>query len=122
MGLKVSDAEFRRWVESGLVTDDAQPRGPAVDCDEETLQAEIIKLAKQRGFLCYHTHDSRRSAAGFPDLFLIRGKKYLFAELKKIGKQPTKEQESWIDALRFAGVPTYVWTSRDWQTICEVLR
>ena len=39
---------------------------------EEQFQQQVIDLATLRGWRCYHTRDSRRSAEGFPDLVLAR--------------------------------------------------
>ena len=49
---------------------------------ERELLAAVIDLARLRRWLCYHTHDSRHSAAGFPDLLLVRGRRLMAAELK----------------------------------------
>ena len=35
---------------------------------EKGFQAAVVELARLRGWLVYHTYDSRRSAKGFPDL------------------------------------------------------
>ena len=32
----------------------------------------VVELAKRFGWLLYHTHNSRRSASGFPDLVMVR--------------------------------------------------
>ena len=39
---------------------------------ETQLQSAIIELARLTGWLVYHTHDSRHSAKGFPDLCMVR--------------------------------------------------
>lgn len=39
---------------------------------EKQFQQHIIHLATLHGYLTYHTHNSRRSNPGFPDLTLIR--------------------------------------------------
>lgn len=38
---------------------------------EKVFQAQVLDLAHLSGWLCYHTHNSRRSAPGFPDLVLV---------------------------------------------------
>ena len=53
---------------------------------EKAFQEQVIQLAMLCGFLQYHTRDSRRSAAGFPDLILIRDESLIAAELK-VGDQ-----------------------------------
>lgn len=56
----------------------------AADMKEAVLQAQIEQLARTLGWLVYHTHDSRRSQAGFPDLVLVhaRQRRVLWRELK----------------------------------------
>ena len=67
------------------------------------FQPAVIKLAKLCGWRPYHTHDSRRSAAGFPDLILIRDAELIAAELKVAANTSSPEQLYWLEA--FAGVP-----------------
>ena len=40
--------------------------------NEAELQRNVLSLAAMTGWLAYHTYDSRRSQAGFPDLVLVR--------------------------------------------------
>jgi VRR-NUC domain-containing protein len=49
---------------------------------EKGLQAQVGELARLCGFPVYHTHDSRHSAPGFPDLVLARPPVIRFVELK----------------------------------------
>lgn len=86
---------------------------------EEEFQTQVIQLARLRGWRVYHTHDSRHSAAGFPDLVLVRERdgRLLFAELKSNTGRLTLDQRSWLAALRACGVPAFVWTPEDWPSI-----
>lgn len=68
---------------------------------EAAFQRQVEQLAAFYGWRTYHTHDSRRSAAGFPDLVLVRGPELLFAELKTASGRVRPEQEAWIDALGY---------------------
>lgn len=43
----------------------------ARDMSESVFQSKVINMAKSLGWEHYHTHDSRRSVAGFPDLVLV---------------------------------------------------
>ena len=91
---------------------------------EKEFQAEVIKLAKEFHYLCYHTYRSDRSAAGFPDLVLVRSGRVIFAELKgeKSRGKLSPAQEAWIGALKnCSGVETYVWWPKDMQDIVEIL-
>lgn len=49
---------------------------------EAAFQRQVVNLAEFYGWLIYHTHNSQRSAPGFPDLTLARGPELIFAELK----------------------------------------
>ena len=66
---------------------------------EKELQAAIVEAAKWGGWYIYHTHDSRRSAAGFPDLVMVRGREMLAWELKSSRGRLTGAQLSWLAAL-----------------------
>ena len=45
-------------------------RGPGGS--ERAFQTAVLELAQVTGWRSYHPHDSRRSAAGYPDLTLVR--------------------------------------------------
>lgn len=74
-------------------------RAPAGELDEQQWQAQVVGLATFYGWRIYHTHDSRRSPAGFPDLVMVRGPELIFAELKGPRTRVTKEQEDWLAEL-----------------------
>jgi|SRR5215471_6112510 len=80
---------------------------------ERDLQASVIQLARLLHLLTYHTHDSRHSAAGFPDLVIV-GRSVLFVELKSASGLLTKAQAAWRDALRDTGAAWAEWRPRDW--------
>lgn len=63
----------------------------------------VVELAKQCGWLVYHTHDSRKSAAGFPDLVMVRRGRLVFAELKSAKGAVRDEQHDWLLALKRCG-------------------
>lgn len=88
-----------------------------VDVTEKELQANVLELAGHFGWLAYHTHDSRRSNPGFPDLVLVRGTRLIFAELKREGGRVTGPQDEWLGALSFVqNVSVYVWRPSDWRS------
>jgi hypothetical protein len=89
---------------------------------EKAFLAQVRQLAHLLGWLCYHTHDSRRSQPGFPDLTLVRGSRLLFAELKTDTGRVTAAQQQWLDALAAAGQEVYVWRPCDWAAIEAALR
>lgn len=87
---------------------------------EKVAQASIVELATLLGWLVYHTHDSRRSQAGFPDLVLVR-ERVIFAEIKRVGEQPRPSQVEWLNGLSRAGAEVYVWTWDDYDEIARIL-
>lgn len=93
------------------------------DMRETPFQTQVIELAERCGFYVYHTHNSRRSKAGFPDLTMIRPPRVVFAELKRgKGGRVTPDQADVLALLhRCPGVETYLWNPNDWSEVCEVL-
>lgn len=77
---------------------------------EVDLQDAVVKLARMLGYLVYHTHDSRHSAKGFPDLTMVhpRSGALLFAELKSSTGKVTPAQDEWLRALAVRGV-AFLW-------------
>jgi hypothetical protein len=82
----------------GAETPDPMTSPPMLERD---LQAQIIQVATMLGYLSYHTHDSRKSREGFPDLVLVheRTGALIVAELKRDGQHPTPAQTRWLTAL-----------------------
>lgn len=76
---------------------------------EKDFQSMIVKHAKQRGWLVYHTFDSRRSEPGFPDLVLVRGETALFRELKTDTGKLTEPQKRWGAQLKKVNIDYAVW-------------
>lgn len=109
-------------------------KGPDVPMSEKGLLLSVTALAKRFGWLVYHTHDSRRSEAGFPDLCMVRVREYreaelLFVELKSRNGVVTPEQQRWMYALWEVERPNttvkaHIWRPRHWHdgTIERVLR
>jgi hypothetical protein len=96
---------------------------PAPECDEKHFMADVIKLAKQNGWLVYHTHNSRKSQAGFPDLCMVRFQRLLFVELKTETGKMTAAQHDWFDAInKVPGTACYLWRPSDWPAILEILK
>jgi hypothetical protein len=82
---------------------------------EAQLQANVRRLANQLGLRCYHTHDSRRSEPGWPDLAIV-GRRLLLRELKTESGRIRPEQQAWIADLTAAGVDTDIWRPSDWRS------
>ena len=83
---------------------------------ERQLQDQVIALAERMGFIVYHTHDSRRSQKGFPDLVLVHPKqrRVLWRELKSESGALRPDQKKWLLALQTAGEDAELWRPRDW--------
>lgn len=89
---------------------------------EASFQAQVIELARLRRWRHYHTRDSRRSVAGFPDLVLVRRERLIVAELKAEGGRLTREQAGWIGDLEVTPAEVHVWRPSDWPEIEVALR
>ncbi|GAB3166706.1 hypothetical protein GCM10027059_26080 [Myceligenerans halotolerans] len=98
----VTAAEFRAQV--------------ARDMSEDTLLANVRKLARELRLLVYHTHDSRKSERGWPDVVLASADRglLLVRELKDERRKVTDEQADWLHHLRDLGIDADVWRPRDW--------
>jgi hypothetical protein len=88
---------------------------------ERDFQSAVEQFARRCGWLIYHTRDSRKSVAGFPDLILIRDR-LLVRELKTDTGQVMPDQQTWLEAFKAAGVDAGVWRPGDWPTIERTLR
>ncbi len=96
----------------------------AADMTEAVLQSRVLDLARALGWLAYHTHDSRRSQPGFPDLVLVHVApasssappavgRVLFRELKTERGVLRPAQRTWLDTLMRAGADAAVWRPSD---------
>lgn len=81
---------------------------------EAQLQAAIVDAARLQGWLVYHTYDSRRSAAGYPDLTLVR-ERVVFAEIKADKGRLSHAQQEWVIHLVNAGAEVHVWNPSSWR-------
>ena len=93
---------------------------------EDDFLAAVTELATLAGWLVYHTYDSRRSQAGFPDLVLARADKLIFAELKTAKGVIRAAQVTWLDTLGTVAhnqpdVEVYLWRPQDWAGIEKIL-
>ena len=85
---------------------------------ETKFQSEVIKAAKRFGYLHYHTHDSRRSPSGFPDLVLAKNGAVLFAELKTdTAVVDNDDQIKWLHATYGA-----IWRPKHWEIILKSMQ
>lgn len=99
---------------------------------EADFLAQVVAALRACGWLVYHTHDSRNSESGFPDVVALKGSHVLVAELKvergqvdtAVGRYLAGErglsQEEWLEAWRKAGAEVRVWKPGDWPEIERV--
>lgn len=82
---------------------------------EAALQARVLAQARVLGWMAYHTHDSRRSQPGFPDLVLVseRQGRVIYRELKTEKGRLSDPQRVWLRCLKTAGQDAKVWRPMD---------
>lgn len=88
---------------------------------EAAFQQHVVDYARLNGWWVYHTHDSRHSQAGFPDLTMCRGHRLLFAELKTETGLISPAQLDVITRLRSTPAEVYVWRPSDFDTARMIL-
>ena len=98
---------------------------------EKQFQSAVIQYARLRGWThIYHTHDSRHSPAGFPDLILLRkmeggAVEMVVAELKTDKGKATEAQMDWLvqfDRILCEEITVRLWRPSDWADIESVLK
>ncbi len=97
---------------------------PGVDVSEAAFHSSFIELAERYGWKRDHTHNSRRSVAGFPDEVLVRLQRVIFAELKTETGKESRAQAEWrkvLEAVR-GTVEAYLFRPSDWPRILEILK
>ena len=104
--------------------DRSMVKADAIAETEKDFMRAIHLLAELCGWLIYHTHDSRRSPAGFPDLVLVKPPRVLFIETKSEKGRVTPEQQTWLTALEACDEPpqTYLARPSDWESIAAVIQ
>lgn len=93
---------------------------------ENIWQAKVMQAAKYANWLCYHTHDSRQSPSGFPDLVCVRDGRMLALELKREQHRTDKarlaKQLAWLEMLNaIPGVTAMLARPSDWPKVVEAL-
>lgn len=81
---------------------------------EADLQVMVIQLAELKGWLVYHTYNSRRSQPGYPDLTMVRRSRVVFIELKTQSGKRTADQDRWGETLSLSDAEYYLWRPLDW--------
>ncbi len=109
---------YRKRRQSGRKTPNSGPNF----LKERDFLEQVRHLAKQFQWFCYHTHDSRRSEPGFPDLVLCKPPELIVVELKTAVGRVTPAQKQWLEGLSGCGIETYLWRPQDMAYIIERLR
>lgn len=95
---------------------------PPLDITESKFQTRVMAVARVAGWVWrYHTHDSRRSESGMPDLLLLRDGDMIFAELKTETGPVAQVQYDVLELIRSNGVDAYLWRPSDWPAIVDRL-
>ena len=97
----------------------AAPPSRAATMTEARLLGAVRYLCRLYGWRFYHTHDSRRSDPGFPDLTLVHAgqQRVIFAELKTTVGRTTPEQDLWLADLTAAGAEVFLWRPADLERV-----
>lgn len=95
--------------------------GTSLGRRESVFLQEIRQVATLLGWRVYHTHDSRRSDVGFPDLVLAKPGRLIFAELKTERGRIGAEQAEWLEVLGTAA-ESYLWRPADRDDIIAILK
>ncbi|MDA8440464.1 MAG: VRR-NUC domain-containing protein [Propionibacterium sp.] len=85
----------------------------AADMTEAKLLDHVRAAARAMRLRAYHTHDSRRSEPGFPDLVIVGPGGVLYRELKTQKGRVRLEQTAWLDDLTRAGQNARIWRPID---------
>lgn len=91
---------------------------------EEQFRRHVRQLAQLRGWtLAYHTHNSQRSDAGWPDEVYGHPltRRTLFVELKTNTGKVRPAQREWLTHLTACGLETALWRPRDLPLVVATL-
>jgi len=75
---------------------------------EAELQSSVMESMMWMGWKVYHTHDSRRSNPGYPDLTAVKGSRHMFVEFKSEKGKVKPSQIEWLNALARAHDEVYL--------------
>ena len=81
---------------------------------EAVLEQHVADACRTLALMRYHTHRSQHSPAGFPDDVIMGSRGIIYRENKREGRDPTPEQQKWLDGLAAHGHDVGVWRPTDW--------
>lgn len=107
-----------------MIVDPGARQAAKTGMSEGVLLGEVRRLARNAGYLTYHTHRSDRSERGWFDLACAKpGHPLLLAELKTQRGKLSKEQLWWYEAVSQAtGVEAYIWRPSSLPEIVTLFR
>lgn len=123
-GLRLTEEEYQQYLtRQRPPTPRPRALSPVAAEPERTFQARIVRLAREYGWLVYHTFDSRHSPAGFPDLVLAKpGQPLLCLELKTVAGKVSLEQRQWLHVLgKATGILAQVYHPADYPALVALL-
>ncbi|WP_327375830.1 VRR-NUC domain-containing protein [Streptomyces sp. NBC_01216] len=97
---------------------------PVTGTSEEQWRRKVREIAARYGWrLQYHTADSRRSDAGWPDEVFghLGQRRTLFVEFKTDTGRLRPAQREWLAHLADSGFEVAVWRPRDLHSVLRVL-
>jgi hypothetical protein len=115
----VNDASRHKTGSAGTLARRPDERSTTALTEKE-WQRQVVELARLCGYLVYHTHLSKNSQPGFPDLTCVRDR-VVFLELKTEMGKLSEAQAGWIDALTKAGALVMVARPSDLQAVADLL-
>jgi len=89
---------------------------------EKIFMQTVLDVCRIHGYAAFHTYDSRRTQAGFPDLEIIGHGRIFHRELKLDHGHTTPEQDACIDLINRNGGDAKVWRPAMWPEIISDLR
>lgn len=88
---------------------------------EKAFQRAVEDVCRVHGYETFHTHDSRRSRAGYPDLTIIGHGRIFHRELKLTTGRVSADQAAVIDLINRNGGDAQVWRPSMWPEIIRDL-
>lgn len=88
---------------------------------EVQLQTSALEAMGWSGWTTYHTHDSRRSNPGFPDVVAFKGSRLMFVEFKRESGVVRPEQHAWLEGLTAAHDEVYLVRPSNFDAFLEVI-
>jgi hypothetical protein len=80
---------------------------------EREWHTYVVELAHVCGWRTYHTHDSRRSNPGWPDLAIWKPPQFMLVELKTNKGKLSRTQQMVLAELHACHVEVHVWRPVD---------